>query len=344
MLKPITYHHSRGTCHIIFSSFSAYLTKLPINTVCIVDKNVYQLYQTIFNDLQKPIFVFHASEKRKTLTSLENILTFFHDNEVDRSYTIIAIGGGITCDIAALAASVWKRGCKLTLIPTTLMAMVDASIGGKTAINFLTVKNSVGTFYHPEIILIDTLFLKTLPVEIYKEGIPEIVKHALTLNKSLLDQLLEIQDICLKQIDNALIYKNITTKLSIIKSDPEEKNVRKILNMGHTVGHAIEITYGLPHGTAVANGIVLELETLALLGYIEDHQILSLSKSILRPFITKKIKNKIEPLLPFLKQDKKRCEEKISIPVVKSIGNTVVEDILLSDFTNALQKALINEY
>lgn len=344
MLKPITYQHSRGTCQIVFGYFSDYLTNLPQNTVFVVDKNVYHLYQPIFNDLQKPIFVFHASEKRKTLASLENILTFFHDNEVDRSYTVVAVGGGITCDIAAMAASIWKRGCKLSLIPTTLLAMVDASIGGKTAINFLTIKNSVGSFYHPDFILVDTLFLKTLPTGIYKEGIPEIIKHALTLNKSLLDQLVKIHNFYLKNIDDETIYKNIITKLGIVTSDPEEKNVRKILNMGHTVGHAIEIAYGLPHGTAVANGIILEIETLTLLGYIEDPQILSISKSLLKSFITKRIKNRIEPLLPFLKQDKKRCEEKISIPVIQSIGNTVIVDVLLSDFTVALQKSLINEY
>jgi len=345
MLKPITYQHARGECEIIFKPFHFFIHQLP-NSVFIIDKNVYQLYSSIFNKIKQPIYIYQASEKRKTLKSLEYILNFFYDNSVDRSFTIVVVGGGITCDIGAMAASVWKRGGKLILIPTTLLAMVDAAIGGKTAINFHSVKNSVGTFYHADKIWVDTQFLNTLPFEIYIEGIPEIIKHALSLNKDLLYQLIEIKknrNEYFKQINDEIIYENIITKLSIVTSDPEEKNIRKILNVGHTVGHAFELSYELPHGIAVANGILVELETLNLLGYIDDPSVLTISKTLLKPFISNKIKKNIEPLLPFLLQDKKRNMDEISIPIVKSIGKTIIQNIQISDFINALQEVLLNE-
>ncbi|NSW45964.1 MAG: 3-dehydroquinate synthase [Bacteroidales bacterium] len=346
MLKPITYQHARGECKIIFNPFSLFVHQLPQNSVFIVDKNVYQLYLNIFNKIKKPIYIYQASEKRKTLKSLEYIFNFFYDNAVDRGFTIAVVGGGITCDIGAMAASLWKRGCKLVLVPTTLLAMIDAAIGGKTAINFHSIKNSVGTFYHADKIWIDTKFLNTLPIEIYTEGIPEIIKHALSLNKNLLEQLIKINADSfgyLKNISDDIIYENIITKLSIVTSDPEEKNIRKILNVGHTVGHAFELSYGLPHGIAVANGILVELETFNLLGYIDDPSVLTISKTLLKPFISNKIKKEIEPLLPFLLQDKKRNMDEISIPIVKSIGNTIIQNIQITDFTKALQEVLLNE-
>ncbi|MGQ9846431.1 MAG: 3-dehydroquinate synthase [Bacteroidales bacterium] len=346
MPNPIIYQHHRGECKIVFNPISVFIDNLPQNSVFIVDKRVFQLYQNILGNIKRPIYTYRANEKNKSLKSLEAILTFFYNNNVDRNYTIIVLGGGITCDIGAMAASVWKRGCKLILIPTTLLAMVDAAIGGKTAINFKSIKNSIGTFFHPDMILIDTQFLKTLSKNIYLDGFPEIIKHALSLNKNLLNQIIKInnsQTGYFKSVNDEIIYENILTKLKVVTSDPEEKNERKILNMGHTIGHALEVTYQLPHGTAVANGILLELKVLNRLGYIEDSSVLTLSESLLKPFVFKKIKKDIEPLLPFLFHDKKRNNDKISIPVVKSIGNTYIQNILITDFTDALQKILLNE-
>lgn len=346
MFKPLTYQHSRGDCNVVFNSFSQYIRTLPYNTAFIIDKNVYHLYPNFFQKSCYPIFINYADEKSKNLSSLNSILTFLHENTIDRNHTIVVVGGGITCDIGAMAASIWKRGCKLGLVPTTLLAMVDAAIGGKTAINFLSVKNTVGTFYHPDTIIIDPQFLKTLPKKVYLEGIPEIIKHALSLNSSLLEKLLEINKnnlSYLTYISDDIIYENIRTKLNIVTSDPEEKNIRKILNLGHTIGHAIEITHKLSHGIAVANGIILELKTLFSLGHIKDPTVLSVSQTLLKPFKTKKINKDIEPLLPFLLQDKKRNHTHISIPVVKSLGSTTIENIMISDFTNALEKVLLSE-
>lgn len=346
MFKPIVYSHHRGECKIVFNPFSVFVNNLPQNSVFIIDKRVYQLYQNTFSNINQPIYIYHASEKRKNLKSLDELLTFFYSNKADRHYTIIVIGGGITCDIGAMAASIWKRGCKLILVPTTLLAMVDAAIGGKTAINFHSIKNSVGTFYHPNTIFIDTQFLKTLPKNIYLEGFPEIIKHALSLNKKLIEQIDKMNNSpkgYLNEIEDELIYENIITKLRVVTSDPEEKNERKILNMGHTVGHALEVIYQLPHGIAVANGILLELEVLNRLGYIEDSSVLNVSKSLLKPFIFKKIKKDIEPFLPFLLHDKKRNNAEISIPVIPSLGSAYIQNFLINDFTNALQQVLLNE-
>lgn len=345
MPQTLTYQHHRGECNILFDSFYSYIKNLPLNSVLIIDKNVFIAHQNIFEQIEKPIFIFHASEKRKTISLLENIFTFFQKNYVDKNFYIVVIGGGITCDLGAMAASIWKRGCNLILIPTTLLAMVDAAIGGKTAINFNSIKNSIGTFYHPNFILIDPYWLNTLPKNIYLEGFPEMIKHALTLNQNLVHPLLELKNSSNsyeQKVNNDIIYENIKTKLDLVNKDPDEKNVRKILNFGHTVGHAIEMAYGLPHGISVANGMLIEIAILMSLGYIDDLNLLHISNILLEPFKSRKIKNRIDPLVPFLLQDKKKNNQEITIPVIKNIGNTYIKNILFNDFVDALQKTLLN--
>ncbi|MCD4796751.1 MAG: 3-dehydroquinate synthase, partial [Candidatus Cloacimonetes bacterium] len=177
---------------------------------------------------------------------------------------IIGIGGGITTDITSFAASTYMRGCRLVLIPTTFLAMIDAAIGGKTAVNFNGIKNNIGTFYPAEKIIISTEFLKTLPEKEMKNGWAECLKMSLIKKSSLYDLLLSKADI------NKIIKKTIELKISICVKDPEDRGERRLLNLGHTFAHIIESIsdYEISHGTAVSVGIRAAAKLSLKLGLI----------------------------------------------------------------------------
>ena len=217
--------------------------------VIIADKNVVEQFAN--NDF--PMFKLNATEKNKNLETVQQIYTFFQENNVNRATTIIGIGGGITTDIAGFAAATYMRGCRLVLVPTTLLAMIDASIGGKSAVNFQNTKNNIGTFYPAEKIIVNLDFLNSLSENEMQNGITEIIKTALIKESSLVEKLLNRED--LKEI----IKQTIELKLSICQLDLHDKGERRLLNLGHTFGHIIEVlsNYEISHGNAVAIGIRL---------------------------------------------------------------------------------------
>jgi 3-dehydroquinate synthase len=185
-------------------------------------------------------------------------------HRLDRKSALVAIGGGAVGDAVSFAASLYMRGIAVIQVPTTLLAMVDSSVGGKTAINFGAVKNLIGSFQQPDAVCIDPAFLSTLPLREYTSGIAEIIKHACIHDQSLVPLLLEQR---LHECDSAIlcdvIARSITTKKEVVEQDPTEQHIRKILNFGHTVGHALErcshdTKEPLLHGEAVAQGMLIE--------------------------------------------------------------------------------------
>ena len=226
-----------------------------INTVAIIDQNIYKIYMHKLEHYIKdfPIYIFDAKENNKTIDEVKKILSFFIKNNVSRETIILGIGGGITTDIAAFAASTFKRGCKLQLIPTTFLAMIDAAIGGKTAINFNGIKNVIGTFYPAEKVYIHPDFLETLSKKDYSSGWAECVKVALVDNTDLLKQLTGRR----QKIDENILTKAIRIKMEICNQDFFDNGKRQLLNLGHSVGHIIEVisNFSIPHGISVAIGI-----------------------------------------------------------------------------------------
>lgn len=220
----------------------------------------------------KNFLVLNAGEEYKTLESIEMILKKAIQKNLDRSSVIFGIGGGVVCDMTAFAASIYMRGCKLVLVPTTLLSMVDASIGGKTGIDYLDKKNLLGTFYPASEVYIFTDFLKTLSEKEFKSGLAEILKHAFLSGMEFLDYI----EINKEKINNRedlimeeIIYKSLTVKAKYIQEDFREKGIRKHLNLGHTFGHALESALGLgniTHGEAVAWGIYKSVCAGVLLG------------------------------------------------------------------------------
>ncbi|MCA1927801.1 MAG: 3-dehydroquinate synthase [Calditerrivibrio sp.] len=226
----------------------------------IVDKNVKGLYPDLFS---AETFLIEADEHNKRLPTVEEILKFLKYRNCLRGDIVLAIGGGIVGDIVGFASSIYMRGVKFIQVPTTLLSMVDSSVGGKTGVNLEDVKNLVGSFYQPEKVLIDTLFLDTLSDEEFYSGFAEVIKYSLIfdneLYKFLFDNHMEIKKRDKKMLE-FIIKRCCEIKASVVEEDEKEKGVRRLLNLGHTFGHAIEIDsdHKIKHGHAVAKGIYLE--------------------------------------------------------------------------------------
>ena len=196
-------------------------------------------------------FSVEPGENAKNLKTSNHIWEFLTDNGFKRNDLIINLGGGMVSDLGGFVASTYMRGIKFINIPTTLLGMVDASIGGKTGIDFKGIKNIIGTFQFAELVLIDIEFLKSLSKKQIAAGYAEMIKHSLIDKKNEWKNISEIK--CLDEINSEMIYKSIYIKINIIESDPMESNIRKHLNFGHTLGHAIE-TYLLGSEREILHG------------------------------------------------------------------------------------------
>ncbi len=223
------------------------------------DSNVFALYRRQIEALTLPVFVMPAGEENKSEQTLFSLLKAMAENGLRRCSTLIAIGGGVVGDIGGLAASLYMRGISCIQIPTTLLAQVDSSVGGKTAIDFCGVKNLIGTFHQPMYVYADPTFFKTLPQREIRCGLGEIVKHA-ALNAPLFDRLMQNQDRLFDmELLAELVPENIRIKAEIVQKDPNETGLRRCLNIGHTTGHAIELTEkNLSHGECVLLGLYYE--------------------------------------------------------------------------------------
>ena len=218
------------------------------------------------------VVAFSPGETAKNWDSVTCVIDAALDRTLGRDGLIIAVGGGVVCDTAAFAAAVYMRGCRLMLIPTTLLSMVDASLGGKTGVDYRDYKNIIGSFYPAEEIRLYPALLASLPDAEYRSGLAEVLKHALLEQSSLLADLEDLRDAVLARdqlILEDLIPRSLSVKGRIVEEDPREEGRRAYLNLGHTFGHALEREAGLgaiPHGFAVAWGIARAMEAGVVLG------------------------------------------------------------------------------
>ena len=298
------------------------------------DKIEKKLINKLTNSIKhkKIIYNFSSSEKNKNINSIIKILNLLQINNFNRNDCLITIGGGITGDLGGFAASLFKRGMKFINIPTTLLAQVDSSVGGKTGANTKYGKNLIGSFYQPKLVLIDTIFLKTLPKREIICGYAEILKHSIISSKKFFKYLHEnsknILNLKSPYIEKA-IYESCKIKKEIVQKDEKEKNLRKILNFGHTFAHAYEASMGyskkLNHGEAVILGIYSALK------FSLDAQILKLSEfnSIINHFNKANLsydvkkyfsKNNTKKIVSYMQKDKKNNSEKINLILLKKIG------------------------
>ena len=311
---------------IVFNENILSALDLSDTGVFIIDSNVFRLYNNLFKLIkdQSRIFIYEANEHAKNNDSLQKIYTFLNTNNVKRNNIIIGIGGGITTDIAAFAASTFKRGCRLVLIPTTLLGMVDASIGGKTGINYENIKNGIGSFYPAEKVIINLDFLKTQTKADYRDGFVEIIKMSF-LPQSNLDKTLSGN----KNIEE-IIKEAIRTKLELCQKDLHDKSSRRLLNLGHTFGHVLESisNYETSHGAAVAIGIRAAAKLSLQKEFIDErayNKILSRMNKYEFPisFSKKYLALLLEQGIPKLKQDKK-ADDKINLILFKDLDELFV--------------------
>jgi 3-dehydroquinate synthase len=210
--------------------------------------------------LKTAIHVIPVGERSKSMTQLHEVLAFLERQRIDRGGCVIAVGGGTVGDLAGFAAAVWQRGVRLVGVPTTLLAMVDSSIGGKTGINGTRSKNAIGAFWQPSAVVADIACLETLPAVSYRDAFAEVVKYAVAMDRGLID-LLQKEQARLLDADRAMlermVFRCVAAKALVVAKDERERGRRAILNYGHTAGHALEAASGfrISHGRAVAFGM-----------------------------------------------------------------------------------------
>lgn len=297
----------------------------------ITDSTVKNLYLQKIVDELKPfdvtITVISTGESQKNLDIITSIYSSLTHINFSRCDTIIALGGGVVGDIAGFVASTYLRGVNFLQIPTTLLSQVDSAFGGKCAINFLGVKNVIGSFYDAHLTLVDTTFLKTLSATDFNDGIAEIIKYGLTLDKNILNMLDNTSDM------TAIISRCIELKLSLTEKDPYDKNIRQILNFGHTIGHALESIDNfntLTHGKAVAIGMVTESMLAFKLGLCPQDYSAEIIK-ILNKF-SLPTSFSLTGIYDKIKLDKKRDNALINFTCLENIGSSTLKKIPLTSF------------
>ena len=325
------------------SSISRIIEENSINfkqCLLIIDKNISKkIISEIKKSLNKKkvnVYFIEANEINKNLNSVNKILDILLNRNFSREDCVISIGGGITGDISGFAASIFKRGLKFINIPTTLLSQVDSSIGGKTGVNTKYGKNLIGSFYQPNLVISDIKFLKTLPKREIICGYGEILKHSLIANKNFFNFLnknaKKIFSLSSPFIEKA-IYESCKIKKNVVEKDEKEKDLRKILNFGHTFAHAYEASLGyskkLNHGEAVILGIKTALNFSLknnLLKKNEYNSVINhISKSNLPSRINKFFKVKdLNKILSFMTKDKKNNSDKISLVLLKKIGSPLI--------------------
>tara|TARA_Y100000590_G_scaffold425833_1_gene534219 strand:- start:1034 stop:2137 length:1104 start_codon:yes stop_codon:yes gene_type:complete len=330
-----------------------------VKKICVLYDN--NLPKTVLTKLSKSlkkykikIYKLYAHEKTKSITVANKLVEKLLNDNFNRSDCVIALGGGIVTDLSAFVASITKRGIKLINIPTTLLAQVDASIGGKTAVNSVQGKNLIGTFYQPDFVLIDISLLSSLPKREMVCGYAEILKHSLISDKKFFLWLSKnAKKIVHNKNKNFLklaIIKSCKIKSKIINKDEKEKNLRMILNFGHTFAHGFEgaknFSKELNHGEAVLLGMVLasqlsynkKLLSKKELDLIKSHYInLDLPMKLKSKFK----KTEMKKIVFFAKKDKKNLDGKIKLVLLNKIGKTSIAEISDTKFKEFLDKNYI---
>lgn len=316
----------------------------------ITDSNVKQHGKKLLKDLQannihSHLIAFPAGEKSKNRKTKERIEDKMLELGLNRDTCIIALGGGVVGDLAGFVAATYMRGIPYIQVPTTLLAMVDSSIGGKAAVNTRHAKNIIGAFHQPKKVVIDLNFLKTLPKKELISGLAEVIKHAMIKDREFLNFLERNIDKILKynlDILKVAIKKSCEIKASIIMQDEKEKGLRRLLNYGHTIGHAIEsaLNFKITHGEAIAVGMNYAAKLSAKLGFLHEGSVIrqnNLLEFIGLPHKISHHRLKPKKILEFIQYDKKIIDGKINFVLLNSIGDAFVSDkISLEDIKKIL--------
>ena len=335
----------------LLSGFAEYLplSELKSKTaVIITDSNVFPLYEsTVRKSLESAGFsvltyVFESGEKHKSSETLIGILNFLADNKVTRSDFIVALGGGIVGDMAGFAAGIYLRGIRYIQVPTTFLAAVDSSVGGKTAVNLNAGKNLAGLFYQPEAVICDPETFKTLDDSTFADGVSEAVKHGFILDEKLFNKLKNSTRTEYMENIEEIIARNVEIKGEIVTEDEFEKGRRQLLNFGHTAGHAIEkyTNHAVSHGQAVAAGMVIMARAAHKKGFCEFDYSGEVEAAFLGFPQALNMNFSAEEMYEAGLSDKKRSGEKINIIIPEKIGKCVVKTIEATELLEVFKLGL----
>lgn len=336
-MKKSTIHFSTASTHFYFDAAFSDLKNIvdQKQTILITDENVYAFNEKKFKGWRT--IIIKSGEAYKNQPSVDSIIQQLIAFEADRKTTLVGIGGGVVTDITGYVAAVYMRGLSFGFIPTTILAMVDASIGGKNGIDVGLYKNMVGVIRQPSFLLYDVAFLKTLPDEEWVNGFAEIIKHACIKDASMFKQL-QLHDIAYYQRKKKdlqlLIQRNAKLKAKVVQQDEFEKGDRKLLNYGHTLGHALENLYELSHGQAIAVGMVYAAHlSQEITGFKQVLQVITLLEQYGLPTHGS---FELEKAFTILRMDKKREKDSINFILLEKTGRAVVRTLAIPDLSKML--------
>ena len=311
----------------------------------ITDSTVAPLYlETVLQSLEQAGFatcshVFPAGEGHKTLSTLSDLLEFLASQHLTRTDCVAALGGGVTGDMAGFAAAVYLRGIRCVQLPTTLLAAVDSSVGGKTAVDLTAGKNLAGAFSQPAAVLCDTDCLKSLPADVFADGAAEAIKTGVLCDETLFAL---FEDGTLTADPGEVIARCIAYKAGVVERDEKELGERKLLNLGHTVGHAIEKCSGftIPHGHAVAAGLAIMARAAETLGWTEEPLAGRIAACLERNGLPTGTDYTAEALARAALSDKKRAGDTITVVVPRRIGECELKKLPVRELPGLIAAGL----
>ncbi len=340
-MNKLQYKFSGKTTTCYLDADFAYLEKLVDkgHTVLITDEHIFAGQQKKFGGWNT--IVIHAGEQYKVQATVDSVIQQLIDLGADRTTTLIGVGGGVVTDLTGYIGAIYMRGLTVGFVPTSILAMVDASIGGKNGIDVGVYKNMVGTIRQPAFLLYDYSLLKTLPREEWVNGFAEIIKHAAIRDAALFREL-EKNKLSTYQKDKSalarLIRRNVTIKSTVVEKDEFEHGERRLLNFGHTLGHAIENLYGLSHGQAISIGMVAAcMISEQFTPFTDTDRVMSTLKKYglptLAEFDPKEVMN-------VLRRDKKKVKDTMNYVLLNKIGVGIVKPIPVTELEKLLQSII----
>lgn len=307
---------------------------LPLDKkiIVITDEHILQFYSDHLKDFQ--IIQIGLGEKNKTLQTLEFIYEEFIRLEVDRSSFILAVGGGIVCDIVGFAASSFMRGLAFGFVSTTLLSQVDASVGGKNGVNLKGYKNMIGVFAQPKFVICDISMLKTLDRKQFISGFAEIIKAAAIRDAELFQYMEDNYEKALalnEEVLEHMIYKSVFIKATVVQNDEKETGERRILNFGHTFAHSIEKNLGTLHGEAVSIGIVLASAASVKLGLLSKDVADRITQLLIKYELPIKLNLEKNKVFEAVLKDKKREGNILNLVLLNKMGNAIVQKVSIKE-------------
>ena len=297
------------------------------------EKHCLPIFLNYFSNLkQSPILKINAGEENKHLETCQDVWQELSDLGADRKSLLINLGGGVVTDLGGFVAAAFKRGIDFVNVPTTLLSMVDASVGGKTGVDLGGLKNQIGIITHPKMVVIDTQYLNSLPDNEYKSGYSEMLKHGIIQDKDYFKELSEFKSLKTGEIEN-YIHHSVEIKNAVVTQDLYESNLRKILNFGHTLGHAIE-THSLTqadktnllHGEAIAIGMITEAYLATQLSGLDIGEAEEIKKVFLSIFPKISFtKEDLSSIIELLRYDKKNSHGKVKFVLLHHIGEPAID-------------------